>query len=128
VAEQSVPSGIAAAAWYDNNVVVQALVANAYERGVAAGRAQVAADLQTMADGFQALAKLDEHSYSAGIPFVPYGGRPGSWCGPCSKFAAALLRHETPAEALHLRCPQAQAWQQQVDAAVGLVKSIEEAP
>jgi hypothetical protein len=46
VAEQSVPSGIAAAAWYDNNVVVQALVANAYERGVAAGRAQAAADIR----------------------------------------------------------------------------------
>lgn len=51
MAEQSVPSGIAAAAWYDNNVVVQALVANAYERGVAAGRAQAAADLRFAAEG-----------------------------------------------------------------------------
>lgn len=33
------------ASWYDNNVVVQALTAAAYERGVAAGRAEAAAHL-----------------------------------------------------------------------------------
>jgi hypothetical protein len=69
VAEQSVPSGIAAAAWYDNNVVVQALVANAYERGVAAGRAQAAADIRAALEGDRANmthgdAELLEHAAS----------------------------------------------------------------
>ena len=38
------------AAWYDNNVVVQALIAAAYERGVAAGRTQAAADIRAEAE------------------------------------------------------------------------------
>ena len=39
------------AAWYDNNVVVQALIAAAYERGVAAGRTQAAADIRAWMRG-----------------------------------------------------------------------------
>ena len=34
------------AAWYDNNPVVQGMIMAAYERGVAAGRTQAAADIR----------------------------------------------------------------------------------
>jgi hypothetical protein len=80
-------------------------------------------DLEVMVRGWFALAELDSHSTSAGIPFVPHGGAPEAWCQDCSRFASALLRRVAPADALHLRCAQAQAWQRQVDVATEVAKA-----
>lgn len=86
----------------------------------AAGRAQAATDARLMAQGWLALAKLDEHADRA---TGPLRSSDAFWCGPCSKFTAALLRGTPPAEALGLRCPDAQEWQRRVDAAIELAKA-----
>lgn len=81
---------------------------NQVERG-----GPMADDLTTMIDGFQAMAWLEQHSWDIGMDGT---------CRSCSLFAGQLFKGRSPAEALPLRCAQAQAMQARVDAAIGVIR------
>lgn len=75
-------------------------------------------DLSVMIDGFQAQIWLSDHSEQIGL-----GG-----CRPCGRFVGALLAGRHPMFVQDLRCDAARAAQQQVDAAIEVVKRHDVGP
>jgi hypothetical protein len=77
-------------------------------------------ELETLAQGLQALRKLQEHAdNTTGIPAPD-----AAVCRPCMNYAVALMRGGKAAELRHLRCAQAQQWQAEVRAAYRLADQI----
>lgn len=59
-------------------------------------------EVRTLALGFRALQQLNDHADQE------------DRCRDCARYAVALMRGAGTADALHLRCDEAQVWQQRV--------------
>lgn len=69
-------------------------------------------ETEILARGWLALRQLEQHAAGAGIPVLT-----PSACRDCMRYAARLLRGDTPEGALPLRCEDAQRWHADVVAA-----------